>query len=165
MGCSLIATSAHIGARPTHELWQGQVFAVVGSTPEYPNFQESTHYGEVDGLCGINCRHSFYPFYEGISEEAYTQKTLDEYADATVEYNGQEMSVYEGTQKQRAFERQIRAAKREAAALEVAGFSNEDEVAKVRHLQADLRDFIDQTGLDRQSVREGGRVKLMREGV
>ena len=37
---------------------------------EYPDFIETTGYGEVDGLCGVNCRHSFSPFYnilEGVT--------------------------------------------------------------------------------------------------
>jgi len=34
---------------------------------EYPNFIESCRLGDVQGILGANCRHSFSPFYPGIS--------------------------------------------------------------------------------------------------
>lgn len=86
MGAELMQTSAHIGARnkgvglANHEGWQGKVFSLKGATKEYPNFEEVTGWGTVTGLGGINCRHSFYPFYKGISKNAYDQATLNEYA-------------------------------------------------------------------------------------
>jgi hypothetical protein len=157
MGTDLVQTSAHIGARPTHAEWQGEVFSRSGSNPKYRPFSV-TGYGTMLGLCGINCRHSWYPFFEGLSENAYKQATLDEYADAEVTYNGKVMSVYQATQKQRAVEREIRLVKREASALAEGGQDNAEEVQKVRDLQVRMRDFINQTGLDRQSSREGGRI-------
>jgi hypothetical protein len=160
-GIDLVQTSAHIGARPSHEVWQGKVFSVFGKTPGYPLFSE-TGYGTIGGLCGINCRHSFYPFYKGISENAYKQATLHEYAEKKVMFNGKEGSVYEATQHQRAIEREIRKTKREAIALGEAGIDNTEEVMKIHTLQADMRDFIGQTGLNRQSVREGGKVETVR---
>jgi hypothetical protein len=158
LGQDLVQTSAHIGARPTHEVWQGKVFSLSGKDPNYPDFISSTGYGTVTGLNGVNCRHSIYPFFKGISEFAYTQATLDEYADKTVTYNGRELSVYEATQKQRQLEREIRKTKREAEALGSAKLDNTEEIARIRKLQARLRDFVNQTGLSRQSSREGGRV-------
>jgi len=158
LGQDLVQTSAHIGARPTHEVWQGKVFSLSGKDTQYPDFLTVTGYGTVTGLCGINCRHSIFPFFKGISESAYTQATLDEYADKTVTYNGKELSVYEAIQKQRSVEREIRKTKREAEALGSAKLDNTEEIARIRKLQAQLRDFVNQTGLSRQSSREGGRV-------
>jgi hypothetical protein len=160
MGTDLVQTSAHIGARPTHQLWQGKIFSLSGTNPKYPDFIVETGYGTVTGLSGVNCRHSWYPFFEGLSENAYKQATLDEYADAAVEYNGEGMSVYDATQIQRSIEREIRKTKREAGALGVAGLDNVDEVQRVRGLQARLRGLVEQTGLNRQSSREGGKASL-----
>jgi hypothetical protein len=162
MGTDLVQTSAHIGARnkgdvpENHELWQGRVFTR-GKDPEnteYPNFYEVTGYGTITGLYGINCRHSHFPFFKGISENAYDQATLNDYANKTVTYNGKEMSWYDGTQYQRRIEREIRKAKREAAAIEAAGLDSFDERQRIRDLQAQMRDFIRQTGLNRQYPRE-----------
>jgi hypothetical protein len=162
MQTDLVQTSAHIGARnkgdvpENHEMWQGKVFTR-GRDPantQYPNFYEVTGYGKVTGLYGVNCRHSHFPFFKGISENFYNPSILDDYASRKVSYNGKEMSFYDGTQVQRRIEREIRAAKREAAAIEAAGLDNTDEKMRVRELQARMRDFINQTGLRRQYPRE-----------
>ena len=158
MGADLVQTSAHIGARnkgegpANHESWQGQVYSRTGNG--YPDFVTVTGYGTGEGLHGWNCRHSFFPFFEGISQAAYDQATLDNYAAKTVTYNGQEISVYEATQQQRAIERKIRHWKRQASALEAAGLDHDQETAKIKEWQARMRDFIGQTGLQRQRVRE-----------
>ena len=60
--CDYVETTAHAGARPTHVLWQGQVFCISGRDTGYRKFAEATGYGKVDGLCGVNCRHNFYMF-------------------------------------------------------------------------------------------------------
>lgn len=158
MGVDLVQTSAHLGARnkgdvpENHEMWQGKIFSRTGQG--YPNFYDITGYGTVTGLYGVNCRHSAFPFFEGISQNAYDKEALKEYADETATYNGHEMSYYEATQKQRYFERGIRKWKRQASALEAAGQDNGAELAKVREWQARLRDFISQTDLYRQRERE-----------
>lgn len=157
----LIETSAHIGARnkgdvpENHEKWQGRVFTRKGN-PKYPDFLTVTGYGTITGLCGINCRHSFYPFFEG-SPRNYDVETLKEYREKTVTYGGKTMSFYDGTQIQRKFERMIRAKKREAKALEALGEDNSAELREVRDLQRRMREFIKQTGLQRQYEREGGK--------
>ncbi len=162
METDLVQTSAHIGARnkgdvpENHEMWQGQVFTR-GRDPEntqYPNFYEVTGYGTVTGLYGVNCRHSHFPYFKGISENFYNPIILDDYASRKVSYNGKEMSFYDGTQVQRGIERDIRAAKREAAAVKATGLDNTEELMQVRNLQDKMRDFINQTGLKRQYQRE-----------
>lgn len=152
LGVDLIQVSAHIGARPTHQIWQGKIYSRSGTDSKYPDFVTSTGYGTVTGLSGINCRHSFYPFFPGISENAY--KDLQEYEGKPVTYNGKELTFYEATQEQRKLEREIRKVKREVAALEAADTDNIAEQLKVKKLQAELREFIKQTGLVRQNARE-----------
>jgi hypothetical protein len=160
MGVDLVQTSAHAGARNTgtgpanHEGWQGKIFSRSGTNGQYPNFVEKTGYGTGIGLMGYNCRHSFYPFFPGISQNAYEQATLDEYADRTVTYNKQEMSFYEATQEQRGIERKIRKWKRQANALEAAKVNNLPEVEAVKYYQAQMRRFIKETGIVRQRTRE-----------
>jgi len=158
MGTDLVQTSAHIGARnkgdvpENHEKWQGRVFSRTGN--EYPNFYEITGYGTVTGLYGINCRHSHGPFFDGLSEIMYSEADLQSYANKSVSYNGQELDFFSATQKQRYIERGIRRWKREAAALKAAGLDNSFELSKVREWQGKMRDFIQQTDLNRDYVRE-----------
>ena len=65
MGCDLVETSAHAGARPSHAVWQGKIFGRSGTHPKYPSLVEGTGYGTGEGLGGWNCRHSIMPFFEG----------------------------------------------------------------------------------------------------
>ncbi len=108
----------------------------------------------ANGIISHNCRHSWYPFFEGISKNAYKEADLNSYANKTVTYNGKEISFYEATQKQRAIERKIREWKRRASALEAGGFDNSEAIGKVRQWQGAMRDFVSQTELVRQSARE-----------
>ncbi len=128
----LVEVSAHWGARPSHFIWQGKVYSLTGSEG-YENFYDATGYGTGAGLCGWNCRHRFYPYFPGI-------KTV------YPEYDEDENRIhYENTQKQRYYERQIRAAKREKAALEGTGASEADiksANAKIRGKQKDLRNYL-----------------------
>ena len=155
-GCDLGEVSAHYGARPTHAEWQGRIYSRSGKSRKYKDFVEATGYGSGDGLGGWNCRHSFGPFFEGISKPTYTEKDLREINSKTVEYNGQKMSLYDASQKQRANEREIRALKREQAGLEGAGQDASEVKAKIRDAQAKQRDFCSQTGLRRDYFRERG---------
>ena len=65
MECDLVETTAHMGARPEHMDWQGRIFSRSGKSRKYPDFVKSTGYGTGPGLCGWNCRHSFFPYFEG----------------------------------------------------------------------------------------------------
>lgn len=155
-GCDLVEVSAHYGARPTHAEWQGRIYSRSGKSRKYKDFVETTGYGSGDGLGGWNCRHSFGPFFDGISKPTYTEKDLREINSKMVEYNGQQMSLYDASQKQRANEREIRALKREQAGLEGAGQDASEVKAKLRDAQAKQRDFCSQTGLRRDYFRERG---------
>lgn len=108
--CDLVKTSEHLGARPEHYLWQGKVFSISGTSNKYPYLsapQESggTGYGTAEGLCGCNCRHFFFPYAEGFNPASYG---ID---DVTASENEE---IYQATQKQRYFEREIRAWRRVA---------------------------------------------------
>jgi hypothetical protein len=154
MGADLIATSMHVGARPEHQLWQGKVFSRSGTHPKYKHFETEAGYGTVTGLAGVNCRHSFYPFFEGISQDAYDKATRDEAENKTVTYNGKQISAYEASQIQRSYERRVRYFKRQELALEAAKLDAARETAKIREYQARLRDLIKQTGRNREYIRE-----------
>lgn len=162
MDLDLVQVSAHIGARPSHQLWQGKVYSRKFPTDEYPDFVTETGYGTGPGLMGWNCRHTFYPYYYGISEDHYTKKELETYQNATVPYNGKDVQMYEATQIQRKMEREIRRWKRECDALRAANLDNTVEYAKMQQARAKLRDFTKQTGLIRQREREGFKTKIMK---
>lgn len=152
LGCDLVETSAHLGARPEHEAWQGQIFSLSGTSKKYPPFSVC-RYGEADGICGINCRHSFYPYFEELDPH-YTQDDLDDMSKEKVTYNGKEISRYEGEQGLRKIERNIRKYKRQALTQEAAGVDSTGARRKIGEWQAAARDFTKQTGIQRDSARE-----------
>ncbi|MDL2318078.1 phage minor capsid protein [Eubacteriales bacterium OttesenSCG-928-A19] len=156
MGTDLVETTAHPGARPEHATWQGRVFSVSGTHALYPDFRRETGYGTGPGLCGWNCRHSFFPFFEGLSDSAYPADKLREYNNKMVTYNDKTMSLYDATQQQRYIERKIRRWKREDNAMAVAGDFDASWKAhdRVLYWQSVQRDFIKQTGLRRDYFRE-----------
>lgn len=127
----LVEVSSHIGARPSHAVWQGGIYSLTGGNG-YENFYEATGYGEMLGLCGINCRHRFFPYFPG------TTPTFEVYDEE------ENRIAYEKTQEQRYLERSIRAAKRDLAAAKGYG---DDELIKqagagVRAAQKDMRDWL-----------------------
>ena len=165
--CDLIETSAHMGARPSHAEWQGQVFSRSGLNRDYDQFEDATGYGTGEGLCGWGCRHSFYPFFEGVSTPNYTPNQILGYANQALEYDGKTISMYEATQKQRGFERSIRKLKRELIASDI-GYKNAKnkeqkqlfemdfikKSAQLKKKEAELKGLLDQTGLHRYRERE-----------
>ena len=153
LGCDLVETTAHAGARPTHAVWQGRIFSRSGKSTKYPDFRSSTGYGTGAGLGGWNCRHSYGPYVEG-APRVWTEAELKKLEEKSVLYNGKEMTEYEASQQQRYIERQIRKWKRENAMLEEAGLSTEESTSKIREWQSRQREFIRQTGFQRQYERE-----------
>ncbi len=149
----LVETTAHAGARPSHVVWQGQVFSLSGKNPKYPDFYASTGYGTGAGLCGWNCRHSFFPYFEGAGH-AYTSDQLRSYEDKSISYNGKQYTEYEASQIQRYNERQIRRWKREYTAMEAAGLDTTQAAVKLRSWQERQKDFLNQTGLKIQSAKQ-----------
>lgn len=124
MDCDLVEVTSHMGARPTHAVWQGKVYSISGKSKKYPSLREATGYGRGDGLKGWNCRHDFFPFFEGISERANLPVDISE--------NNEQYAL---EQKQRSMERSIRETKRRLAAFDGAVQECDDEVLK-RKLQS-----------------------------
>ncbi len=127
-----VEVTAHMGARPDHQTWQGKVYHVGGDKDGYPDFEESTGYGTGAGLCGWNCRHSFFVFFPGISVRNYTDEQLKNIDPPPIEYDGKTYTYYEATQKQRQIERMIRKTKRELVALDSAGLKSDFTAKSVR---------------------------------
>lgn len=146
LGVEMFEVTAHVGSRPEHEAWQGGIY-----TKE--ELYSVCGLGSATGLCGINCRHSFYPYFEG-TEKHWTQSELDGLADEKVSFNGKDMTRYEGEQKLRGIERNIRAYKRKALTEEAAGADSTQARRKLGEWQAAARDFTKQTGIARDAACE-----------
>ena len=153
MDSDLVETTAHSGARPSHAKWQGKVFSRSGKSQKYPDFRRATGYGTGPGLGGWNCRHSFHPYFEGMAR-TYGAGELKKLEEKSITYNGEKLTEYEASQRQRYMERQIRRWKREQQAMKAAGQPQEEAKAKLKEWRALQSDFVEQTGLKRQYDRE-----------
>ena len=122
---------------------------------EYPDFVETCGYSSVTGIGGSNCRHSFYPFIEGVSERTYTDEQLENIDPPPIEFEGRIYTAYEATQMQRSIERSIRKQKRRKAAYEAAGLDKRATAASIslRRLNEKYRDFREAAGLPEQRDR------------
>ena len=146
LGVEKFEITAHVGARPEHEEWQGKIYT-------RKELYSICELGTPAGLCGINCRHSFYPYFDGM-EAHYTKEDLDDMANEKVTYNDKELSRYDAEQKLRGIERNIRHYKRQALTQEAAGVDTTNARRKIGEWQAIARDFTKQTGIRRDSARE-----------
>lgn len=135
MDWDIILVSAHIGARTgdggenpgNHFWWQGKFYSRSGNDKRFPPFSQ-TGYGTINGLSGVNCRHSF-GSGDGVNNP---YESIDTKENARIE---------KLEQRQRALERRIRKTKREVMGMQEAVDKCEDESLK----------FELQQNLDRKS--------------
>lgn len=158
-GVGLVMVDAHWGARPSHAAWQGRAYSLHGEVEvdgvTYPDLYEATGYQGRNGwplgaqLAGVNCRHRIAPYVPGVS-----QIQSDDFDAMAKKYGMSSEEYYEQTQRQRALERELRAAKREAAFLEDGSLDATAQRYRIGELQAKLREHCKKTGLERDPSRE-----------
>lgn len=162
MGWDLMEITAHSGARPEHAEWQGKIVSRSGRKG-YLSLDD-IGYGEVTGFKGVNCRHDWYPYYEG-STRTYSNQELQEFKNEKVTYQEKQISKYEASQIQRRMERTIRQDKKNIAGLNGILTSNNQELIKETQdklIQAKQKmqlhnsafnNFLNQTGLEKDYMR------------
>ena len=123
LGTDLVEVSSHGGARDgdghaNHAGWQGKVYSISGKA--HPKESKRLGYKILSleavtgyphdpaGLCGYNCKHTFYPFIEGISDPTPIEKDPE-----PVKVDGRIYTFYQATQHQRRLERELREFKRQ----------------------------------------------------
>lgn len=158
MGVEFFETTAHGGARPSHAEWQGRQFHRGGAVDymgkHYPDFEAATGYGTGAGLCGWNCRHTFFAIFPELgAPPAWTQESLETLNARDIEYNGGRYTRYEISQMQRARERTVRKYKRRYLAEDAAGADTTASAVKLRQARQELADFIAATGGRADSAR------------
>lgn len=192
LGTDYVIVSSHIGARynetdkiANHMGWQGGVYKIHG-TGSYiaegtgflnsakklfkrlglkfkgdyiPNLEEETGFPSNPlGLCGYNCRHSFYPFIPGVDNP-------DKYKDIVTDEK-ESKRAYDISQKQRAFERDIRNTKHGLLAYQTAIDNCKDEgvkfefqlkydklAAKLQRKNKEYREFCERNNVPTEAER------------
>jgi len=150
---NLVYVDQHLGARvrtkymkheyEAHAEWQGKKYMIEGSSTEYPNLYDTTGYGEMLGLKGINCYHNMRPTWEWEK----IPNRIDEVENA---------KVYEQLQQQRKYERKLRQLKRGS----LIAFENNDIddykriKDKIKETSQEFNDWLEQNNLTRDYNRE-----------
>ena len=151
MGVAFFETTAHGGARPSHAEWQGRRFHRGGAVDykgrHYPDFEAATGYGTGAGLCGWNCRHTFFAVFPELGDPPqWTQEQLQELNARNIEYNGKKYTAYEISQMQRARERNVRRWKKRYLAEDAAGLDTTDAAVRLKAARQSLAEFAQATG-------------------
>ncbi|MBD5456200.1 MAG: minor capsid protein [Lachnospiraceae bacterium] len=137
LGTDKFEVDWHMGARPEHAVWQGRVWT-------HQQLIDICGLGDGPGLLGWSCRHTYYPFIEGISVRNYSDEWLEEMnrkEAQKISYRGREYNAYEATQKQRQMETAMRA-QREKAMLLKEGGADPDDILNARcKYQAMLNEY------------------------
>ena len=151
MGCDFVEVTAHGGARPSHAAWQGQQYhrggAIDCNGRHYWDFVSATGYGTGGGLCGWNCRHTFFACFPALGDPPqWTRESLARLNAREIAYHGGKYTRYEISQMQRARERTVRRYKRRYLAEDAAGSDTTVSAVRLRTARQELTEFIRETG-------------------
>lgn len=113
--------SAHIGARPSHAIYQGR---------QYPNSQYETIVKPL--IEDYNCRHSAYPIILGVSKPAYTDEELAALDPPPFTYEGKQYTAYKAQQQMRKMERAMRKQKDRCIVADAAGDTQTFTAASIK---------------------------------
>lgn len=164
-----VEVEAHIGARDkegpkgweAHVRWQGKWYywskhGEPDPLGKYPDFVKNTGIGDVQGILGYGCRHSYSPVIPGIDTPRYSEEDLQTiFNPPPVDWQGKKYTAYEATQQQRYYEREMRRCKRHLIATDAAGQQDEYDKwkAKLKNLSAEYKAFSKKAKLPLQPER------------
>lgn len=137
LGTEYFEVEWHAGARPTHAVWQGQVW-----TKE--QLYSVCGLGTVTGLLGANCYHTYYPFFPGISERNWSDDWLEEQnrkESKPKELRGKEYTLYEAKQRQRQMETAMRAQREKVQMLQEGGADPDEVMLQKAKYQGQLNEY------------------------
>lgn len=113
--------SAHIGARPSHAVYQGR---------QYPNSQYETIVLPL--ITDYNCRHSAYPIIMGVTKPAYSDEELTALDPPPFTYEGRQYTAYEAQQQMRKMERSMRRQKDRCVVADAVGDKDAFTAASIK---------------------------------
>lgn len=147
-GWDLFFCSSHPMSRPEHYDLQGKLYSMskyIGQRIDGYRVYDyaQLEIGSVTGICGANCRHYVTPYVQGYSNINQPPYSYEE-----------NERRYNLSQKQRAYEREIRKEKAVVYEQEQAGFDATESKLRLRNLQSKNNAFCKENELVRQYERE-----------
>lgn len=134
-GTNLVEVDRSGTPRPSHAIWEGQVYRLEGWDSRYENFYDACNVGDpVRGYGGYHCRHHIRIYSEAVGQK-YAHDPLE-----GTGYSHEE--AYALSQKQRRYENDIRKLKRQKQVLEAQGLNAHDVNVRIAHRQAAIRKLV-----------------------
>ena len=158
LGTDTYEVTYHVGARPTHQPWQGRVWSM-------RELIDVCGLGTVTGLKGANCYHDYNAFIPGVSVRTYTDEQLKAMMAEENQpkvYGCKEYTTYEALQQQRKMERNMRATRQQVKLLEEGGADEMAVIIKKARYQGQMQNytaFSQRMGLPQQKQR------IMQDGL
>ena len=137
LGTEYFEVEWHAGARPTHAVWQGRVLSK-------EQLYSVCGLGTVTGLLGVNCYHTYYPFFPGISQRNWSDDWLEEQNRKEAEpksFDGKEYTLYEAKQRQRQMETDMRAQREKVRLLQHGGADQDEIILHKAKYQGQLNEY------------------------
>lgn len=116
------------------------------------DFEKTTGWGQITGLAGVNCRHSWTSYLPGVSPAPPTAEELAEqhardkatkpykWTDKRGKEHEKDFTMRDALDRQREMERRMRQTRKEAKALETAGLTDDATALKIRY-RSQLREY------------------------
>lgn len=137
LGTEYFEVEWHAGARPTHAVWQGRVWSK-------EQLYSVCGLDTVTGLLGVNCYHTYYPFFPGISQRNWSDDWLEEQNRKEAEpksFDGKEYTLYEAKQRQRQMETAMRAQREKVRLLQHVGADQDEIILHKAKYQGQLNEY------------------------
>ena len=137
LGTEYFEVEWHAGARPTHAVWQGRVWSK-------EQLYSVCGLGTVTGLLGVNCYHTYYPFFPGISQRNWSDDWLEKQNRKEAEpksFDGKEYTLYEAKQRQRQMETAMRAQREKVRLLQHGGADQDEIILHKAKYQGQLNEY------------------------
>lgn len=137
LGTDSYEVTYHVGARPTHQPWQGRVWTM-------QQLIDVCGLGDVTGLHGANCYHDYNAFIPGVSIRTYTDEQLERMTaeeNTPKTYLGKKYTTYEALQQQRKMETAMRKYRMDVHLLEEGKADVREIVLKKAKYQGKMQEY------------------------
>ena len=137
LGTDSFEVSYHMGARPSHQEWQGRVWTM-------QQLMDVCGLGTVTGLHGANCYHDYNAFIPGVSVRTYTDEQLEQMMaeeNSLRVYNGKEYTMYEALQEQRRMETVMRKTRQDIKLLQEGEAGKDAVTVKKCRYQVQMQQY------------------------
>lgn len=139
LGTDSYEVTYHVGARPSHQPWQGKVWTM-------QQLKDVCGLGTVTGLHGANCYHDYNAFVPGVSVRTYTDEQLESMQteeNTKKTYNGREYTTYEALQQQRKMERNMRKTRQDIYLMQEGEVDEQSIVLKKAKYHGQMQTYKD----------------------